>query len=213
MITEEQLNKVDQFLASAKLTDDYILEFKDHVLCEIEKEMEVGLVFETAFEIVKEKWVAFLRPKATFFLGLTNMFPAIMIKKLTRESLKNLASSTLMTVCIIIPYFIYRKEMTESMNVIFRSIVLCTAISSSSYFTLKFRFNKQRYFTTIYSNLLKIQSYGPVMFCVFYVLLFGVLSRVDQLNQISLSGYVLITISNFRLYFLHQRIVNTLTIA
>jgi len=28
MIAEEQLNKVDQFLASAKLTDDYILEFK-----------------------------------------------------------------------------------------------------------------------------------------------------------------------------------------
>lgn len=235
MITEEQLNKVDQFLASAKLTDDYILEFKDHVLCDIEIEMDAGLSFENAFEIVKEKWVAFLRPKATFFLGLTNMFPAIMIKKLKRESLKNLAFSAMITVCLIIPYFIYRKEMTESMNIIFRSIVLCIAIASSIYFTFKFRFKKERYFSTIHSNLLKINSYGPFTFCLVSILLFGLFSNIDRLNEISssslfysafiitgdtrkvdvsfLSFYIFLAVSNFRLYFLHQRISKTLTTA
>lgn len=234
MITEEQLDEVDQFLASAKLTDDYLLEFKDHVLCELEIEMEAGLSFENSFEKVKEKWIIFLMPKNSWLLGLTNMFPAIMIKKLTYESLKNLMISGLMTICIIVPYFIFRDKMSESTSIIIRSIVLLVAIGCSTYFTLKFRFNKQKYFTSIYSSRLRIQSYSPAMFCVFYVLLFGVLSNFDRLNQISLETifysafaitddmhktnanflilYVFFAVSNLRLYFLHQKVMNKLQI-
>lgn len=235
MISAEQINEVENFLAIAKLTDEYYTEFLDHLICEIEVKMENDLSFDMAFEDVKNKWIRMLAPKRSFFLGLANRLPAIMIKDLKLAKFKNLIYCSLLTCLVMAPYFALRKDMIESENFIIRLVVLLIIAISSIYLTYKFIFNKQRYFTTIYSYMLRGNCFLPLGACILCVFLFGFLTNIDQINQINfnklfysafliiqdqskvdgkfLTLYVFYLIVNFRLFWMHKKLVNKLEFA
>jgi hypothetical protein len=115
-LTTQQIVKIEETLVLKGLIyDDIKLEVTDHIASEIEAEMEEKEIsFETAFKQAFENWKEQLKPSSSFWVGLINSAPGIVMKRwkstTIRQQLLSLLIGILPTIVLIGLFKIYNNS-------------------------------------------------------------------------------------------------------
>jgi hypothetical protein len=85
-LSAEQIIQIEKILVLNGVNyEDIKLELTDHIASEIEEKISIqGVSFEVAFHEVLENWREQLRPTTSFWVGLINSAPKIVLDKWVR---------------------------------------------------------------------------------------------------------------------------------
>jgi hypothetical protein len=111
-LTHQQITKIDETLVLNGLVyDDIKLEVTDHIASEIEATInDNNISFEGAFKQAFENWKEQLRPSSSFWTGLKNVAPRIVIQKLMFDTRKQFLVGLLFVFALSLSFSFFLKN-------------------------------------------------------------------------------------------------------
>ncbi|TDE06775.1 hypothetical protein [Flavobacterium hiemivividum] len=110
-LTAQQIALIDETLVLNGLKyDDIKLEIMDHIASEIEFEMEENsLSFEENSRLVFKKWEPQLKPANSFFTGINNSYPKIVLDKKITLLKKQLFTGFLISATVLFIFLVFKE--------------------------------------------------------------------------------------------------------
>lgn len=207
-LTKEQIIKVEQYLDKKELYYvDVRPEILDHIILDIEAEMNQQTDFDKAFlSVKKNKWSLELRETSSFLFGVGYMAPNIIIKKAKKIYGK---FYVLLLLSYFLPFvlftsldFVIKNPTESSYFLLFKSfIIVLTAI-----FVFLF-FKKPNKPKTTFGFILKTLSLNALVGLLIIILLSG---NLKELNGMTIGMYFAFVSSTFIYYHFYKKHIETI---
>jgi hypothetical protein len=210
-LTNQQIQLIENHLVKLKV--DYLdiqLELIDHISCETEMLMQENrLDFDTAVKQVFQNWQKQFARKSSFYTGVVNSYPKIVLEKLIQSAKKQ--QLVILGVCVLTFLANYFLQI-ETKNFVLKGIVfykvasvLLFLISCGCFLVLK-----QQKMKTTFQYLF---NQGMLMYIMLpFLLLFDIEPGMFYIiTHLSLAIAIYFVFS-MRLFYLHNQFVSKLKI-
>lgn len=208
-LDKKQIQLIENHLV--KLRVDYLdiqLELIDHISCETEMLMqENALDFDTAVKQVFQNWQKQLVRKSSFYTGVVNSYPKIVLEKLTQSVKKQ--QLVILGVCVLTFLANYFLQ-TETKNFVLQGVVFFKAlsvllflISAGCFFVLKQQ-NMKTTFQYLFNQGMLIYVMLPFIF------LFDIEPGMFYLLTYMFLAIVISFVFSMRLFYLHNQFISRL---
>lgn len=194
-LTTEQIAKIDETLVlNGLIYEDIKLEVTDHIASEIEATMnDNNISFEVSFKQAFENWKVQLRPSSSFWLGVKNVAPKIVIEKWElihrKQNPTIIQFAFFITIIIGILKVFSTENIPENISLITRWFCLALWVFIA---TIRIIMWKSKH-KTLYSFIFKKRSRVPLNFLVLISLgLFP--NRMVEINSILETTVVFVVI-------------------
>lgn len=197
-LSKEQIQRIHKYLdVKGVKFIDFKIEILDHIISQIEEEINNGKSFDRAFTHIKLKWNSELRSSHSWIFGAGFIAPRIVIKKAKKiftTYFLLLSTPLLVAFLIVINSKILLSEVI-GYSIVYSTITL---LSITAFYSFKIRKSKEK---TVYSFIVKTQFINFI-----FIPLFLISNTITDFISIGFLGYMIITTYAFRLFYLkHQQ--------
>ena len=164
-LTQTQIQKVESYLNAKGIKYiDIRLEIFDHIVSDIETEMlKENSDFETVFYKVTDKWNIHLKHSYSWFFGIANSAPKIVLKK--AKSYFKKWFLTINSIVIVLAFLESKIKfpVSENSQVYLTNSVIIVNVFCILIFTFLLRINSKKEEKTTYSFILETQKFAIIL--------------------------------------------------